>query len=126
VGKGGWKLKIAITSTGADMEADVDPRFGRAKYLILYDTDAGAFSALDNSEAVNATQGAGIQAGQNIANAGVEALITGNCGPKAFSVLSSAGVKVYIGASGTVREALDAYQAGTLTPANAPNVQGHW
>jgi predicted Fe-Mo cluster-binding NifX family protein len=119
-------LKIAITSTGVDMEANVDPRFGRARYLILYDTEGDSFSALDNSEGMNAAQGAGIQAGQNVANAGAEALITGNCGPKAFNVLSAAGVKVYIGANGTVKEALDAYKAGTLSAADAPNVQGHW
>jgi predicted Fe-Mo cluster-binding NifX family protein len=119
-------LKIAITSQGKDMEANVDPRFGRARYLILYDTDGDSFSALDNLEGQNAAQGAGIQAGQNVANAGASALITGNCGPKAFNVLASAGVKVYIGATGTVREALDAYKAGTLSSADAPNVQGHW
>jgi predicted Fe-Mo cluster-binding NifX family protein len=119
-------LKIAITATGNNMEASVDPRFGRARYLILYDTDGGSFSALDNLGGKNAAQGAGVQAGQNVARAGASALITGNCGPKAFSVLSSAGVKVYIGASGTVRDALDAYKAGTLSAAEAPNLQGHW
>jgi len=119
-------LKIAITSTGKDMEANVDPRFGRARYLILYDTEKKSFTALDNSEGVNAAQGAGIQAGQNVANAGAAALITGNCGPKAFNVLKSAGVQVYIGAAGTVKEALEAYNAGTLSPADSPNVQGHW
>ena len=119
-------MKIAITATGNNMEANVNPRFGRARYLILYDTEGGSFSALDNLEGKNAAQGAGVQAGQNVANAGASALITGNCGPKAFNVLSSAGVKVYIGANGTVREAVDAYKAGTLSPAEAPNVQGHW
>lgn len=119
-------MKIAITATGKDLEATVDPRFGRARYLILYDTDNDSFSALDNSEGVNAAQGAGIQAGQNVANAGAAALITGNCGPKAFNVLNSAGIKVYIGAGGTVKDALAAYKAGTLSPADSPNVQGHW
>lgn len=119
-------MKIAITSKGKDLEAEVDPRFGRARYLILYDTDGDSYSALDNSEGQNAAQGAGIQAGQNVANAGAAALITGNCGPKAFSVLASAGVKVYIGANGTVRQALEAYKAGDLSPADSPNVQGHW
>ena len=119
-------MKIAITSKGKDLDAEVDPRFGRARYLILYDTEGESFTALDNSEGFNAAQGAGIQAGQNVANSGASALITGNCGPKAFSVLRSAGVEVYIGANGTVREALRAFKAGELSRAQAPNVQGHW
>ena len=119
-------MKIAITSQGADLEAQVDPRFGRAKYIIVYDTDADDFSALDNSEGVQAAQGAGIQAGQNVANSGAGALITGNCGPKAFSVLRSAGVKVYIGAGGTVRQAIEDFKSGALSAADSPNVQGHW
>jgi predicted Fe-Mo cluster-binding NifX family protein len=119
-------LRIAITSKGKDMDAEVDPRFGRARYLIVVDTESGAFQALDNLEGLNAAQGAGIQAGQAVANSGAEALITGNCGPKAFSVLSSAGVKVYIGADGTVKQALDAHEAGELSLAEAPNVRGHW
>lgn len=119
-------MRIAITSKGKDMDAEVDPRFGRARYLIVFDTGSGAFSTLDNLEGLNAAQGAGVQAGQAVANSGAEALITGNCGPKAFSVLRSAGVKVYIGASGTVRQAIKAHDAGELSLADAPNVQGHW
>ncbi len=119
-------MKIAITSQGENLEAQVDPRFGRARYVIVYDTDGDTFSTLDNSEGVNAAQGAGIQAGQNVANSGAEAVITGNCGPKAFSVLRSAGVKVYVGASGTVRQAIENFRKGSLSPADSPNVEGHW
>ncbi len=119
-------MKIAITSKGEDLNAEVDPRFGRARYLVVYDTDGGDFSTIDNSEGMNAAQGAGIQAGQSVANAGVSALITGNCGPKAFSVLKSAGVDVYIGADGTVKDAVEAFKAGRLSAAESPNVEGHW
>jgi predicted Fe-Mo cluster-binding NifX family protein len=119
-------LKIAITSKGKSMDAEVDPRFGRARYLIVFDTESGSLDALDNQEGIDAAQGAGIMAGQAVASSGAEALITGNCGPKAFNVLRSAGIKVYIGASGTVRQAIEAHDAGELSPAEAPNVQGHW
>lgn len=119
-------MKIAITSQGENLQAQVDPRFGRARYLIVYDTDGDTFSALDNSEGVNAAQGAGIRAGQNVANSGAAAVITGNCGPKAFSMLRSAGVKVYVGASGTVGQAIEDFRSGNLSPADSPNVQGHW
>jgi predicted Fe-Mo cluster-binding NifX family protein len=119
-------MKIAITAKGKDLEAEVDPRFGRAQYLILYDTDGDSFTAVDNSATANATHGAGVQAGQAIANSGATALITGNCGPRAFSILNNAGIKVYTGAEGTVKEAIEALKAGNLAPAGAPNVEGHW
>lgn len=119
-------MKIAITSTGKDLDALVDPRFGRARHFILYETDDESFSVLENSQNLNAPQGAGIQAGRTIAECGAEALITGSCGPKAFDVLSSAGIKVIIGADGTVREALEAFKSGSIEVAGGANVEGHW
>ena len=75
---------------------------------------------------LNAAQGAGIQAGRNVVELGVEAVITGHVGPKAFATLQAGGVKVYCGASGTVAEAVDQYKNGGLQAAPAPDVQGHW
>ncbi len=119
-------MKIAITAKGSDLNAEVDPRFGRAQRFILYDTESGSFSVLDNRQNLSAPQGVGIQAGQSIANAGVSALITGHCGPKAYSVLASVGVKVYTGARGTVKEAIEAFKSGKLSSADSPDVEGHW
>ena len=119
-------MKVAITATGADLDAKVDPRFGRAALFILYDVEEDSFTTVDNTQNLNAAQGAGIQAGQNIAGSGVSALITGNCGPKAFQVLQSSGIKVYIGAVGTVKEAIEDFKEGRLKTADSPNVEGHW
>ena len=99
-------MKIAITSKGKDLDAEMDPRFGRAVYFIVYDTDDGSFSVIDNEKNLNAERGVGVQAGQMVVSAGAGVLITGNCGPKAFRVLSTAGVKVYTGAEGTVKRYL--------------------
>jgi len=119
-------MKVLITSTGNDLDAQVDLRFGRARYFILYDTEDKSFSAIDNTQNLSAPQGAGVQSGQNVVNTGAEALITGNCGPKAFRVLTEAGVQIYIGASGTVREAIADLENGKLSLADDANVQGHW
>jgi len=119
-------MKIAITSQGTDLDAAVDPRFGRAANFIIVDPESNAFEVIENKQNLNLPQGAGIQSGKNIVDNKVDALITGNCGPKAFNVLSAAGVKIFIGAKGTVREALDQYKDGTLKAANNPNVEGHW
>jgi predicted Fe-Mo cluster-binding NifX family protein len=57
---------------------------------------------------------------------GVEAVVTGHVGPKAFRTLQAAGVAVYVGAEGSVRQAVDALTAGRLERADKPNVEGHW
>ena len=119
-------MKVAITSQGMDMTSAVDPRFGRAKYFVVVDTDTSEFSAHDNTQNLNAVQGAGIQAGRNVIDLGVEAVITGNVGPKAFATLQAGGVKLYIGADGTISEALEKFKAGELQCVSKANVEGHW
>lgn len=119
-------MKIVVTSAGKDLSAAVDSRFGRAVYFIVYDTDSGSFSVHDNAQNLNAMQGAGIQAAQNVADLGVEAVITGHVGPKAFTVLQKAGIAMYTGASGTVKDAIDAFTNGTLKKTDSATVEGHW
>ena len=119
-------MKVLITAQGKDLESAVDPRFGRAQYFLLIDSESEAFTVHENSQNLNAPQGAGIQAGSTVIELGAEALITGNVGPKAFSVLQSGKVAMYIGATGTVKEALQAFKAGTLQCTDSANVEGHW
>lgn len=120
-------MKVTITSNGQEMDSEVDPRFGRAKWFILVDTESGEHEAIDNKQNLNAAQGAGIQAGQNVVELGVEAVITGNVGPKAFRVLQAAGIKIYLCGSGTtVAEAIEQLKAGDLKEVDQANVEGHW
>lgn len=119
-------MKIAITSKGKDLDAATDPRFGRAAYFIVYETDDQSFTVVDNEKNLNAQQGVGVQAGQAVIETEAAVVITGNCGPKAFRVLNTAGVKVFTGAAGTVQESIEAYKTGALTEADSANVEGHW
>lgn len=119
-------MKVVVTAQGAGLDSPVDPRFGRAAYFVLVDTETGEATAHDNARNLNAPQGAGIQAGQTVARLGAEAVLTGHVGPKAFATLRAAGIQVYPGASGTVREAVEALNAGRLEPAEKADVQGHW
>lgn len=119
-------MKLAITSTGSSLSSEMDPRFGRAAYFIIIDSDTMEFKAVENRQNINLPQGAGIQAGKTIVNEQAGVLITGNCGPKAFQVLNQAGVEIKIGASGSVGDVIEAYKRGDLQSANAPNVEGHW
>ncbi len=119
-------MKIAVTSTGRDLDAPMDPRFGRAPYILIVDADSMTFEVLDNAENVNAFKGAGIQAATMISDKQADLLLTGYCGPNAFATLAAAHVKVAGDVSGTVREAVAACLAGSLTMASAPDAQGHW
>jgi predicted Fe-Mo cluster-binding NifX family protein len=119
-------MKIAVTSKGTNLDAEVDPRFGRAPYLLIVDSDSLEVEVLDNSVNVNAFKGAGIQAAGSISNKGASVLLTGFCGPNAFKTLLAAGIKVVQDVKGNAREAVEAYRNGNLSPSEAPNAEGHW
>ena len=119
-------MKIAVTSKGTDVEAQVDPRFGRAAYIILVNSETLEYEVLDNRENVHALKGAGIQAATQVCEKGADVLLTGFCGPNAFKVLETAKVGVANDASGSVRDAVNAYIEGKLPLSDGPNVEGQW
>jgi predicted Fe-Mo cluster-binding NifX family protein len=119
-------MRIAITSTGRELNSDLDPRFGRAEYFIIVDPETMDFEVVENSQNFDLPQGAGIQAGMTIADHQVDALITGHCGPKAFKVLQSAGVQIMTGVSGKVADVIAQYKSGEIKAASEPDVEGHW
>lgn len=118
-------MKIAISATAPNLDAIVDPRFGRAPYFVIADTDSMQFEAIENSSAV-ASGGAGISTAQMIADKAVQAVLTGSCGPNAYEVLSAAGVQVITGVSGTVRDAILSFKQRRLAPISAPDAPPHF
>ena len=119
-------MKIAVTTTGNDLEARVDARFGRAPQFLIYDTQSRAFYIKDNEQNLNASQGAGIQSAMNLAAETVDCVITGNCGPKAYATLGAAGIAVYTCKDSTVAEVIQRLQNGELTASTGANVASHW
>jgi predicted Fe-Mo cluster-binding NifX family protein len=118
-------MKICVTASGNTPDALIDPRFGRAAYFIIVDSESMTSETLQNA-AANAMGGAGIQAAQTLAKKGVSVLITGNVGPNAFQVLKSAGIKLIVGASGTVKDVVERYRRGELKEADIPTVDKHF
>ncbi|MFZ2071612.1 MAG: NifB/NifX family molybdenum-iron cluster-binding protein [Halobacteriota archaeon] len=123
-GKEKRRMKICVTATAGDLNAQVDPRFGRSQYFVIVDSETMGFEAMAN-EAIAAPGGAGIQAAQAVVNTGANVVISGNIGPNAFQVLSTAGVKIATGAYGTVKEAVEMYKTGKLSEAGASTVSAH-
>ena len=119
-------MKIAVTSKGIDLDSQVDPRFGRAAYILIVDSDSFDFEVLDNKENVNAFKGAGIQAASTVSSKGIDVLLTGFCGPNAFKAMKAAKIGVANDAKGTVKEAVQAYLDGKMSLADEANVEGHW
>jgi predicted Fe-Mo cluster-binding NifX family protein len=119
-------MKIAVTSQGTNLDSQVDPRFGRAAYILIVDTETFEFEVLDNKENVNALKGAGIQAASMVSDKSAEVLLTGYCGPKAFITLEAAKIRVANDVEGTVRDAVISFNEGKLTFADKANVEGQW
>ncbi len=106
--------KICVSSSGTDLDAPVNPRFGRCNYFMMVDSETMKFEALSN-EGMMASGGAGIKAAQIVAANGAEVVITGAVGPNALPALKDAGIGIFTGAFTTVREAVEAYKNGTLS-----------
>jgi predicted Fe-Mo cluster-binding NifX family protein len=117
-------MKVCISSTANNLEAQLDPRFARCAYLLIVDADTLQFTAIPN-EASGATGGAGIQAAQTIAGKEVKTVLTGNVGPNAFKALSAAGIEIITGVSGSIIEVLEKFNSGKLQKCVSPTVKGH-
>ncbi len=118
-------MKVAVTAKGKDLEAQVDPRFGRCSYFLVVDTDTMVAEAIENPN-LALGGGAGIQSAQLMAEHDVSVVLTGNCGPNAHQTLNAAGIQIVVGASGCIRDAVDQFKAGSLSTIQEPNVASHF
>ncbi len=117
-------MTIAVTASGKTIDDQMDPRFGRCGYFLLIDPETMTVTPLANpSQSMGG--GAGIQAAQLMAERGVKAVLTGNCGPNAYRTLEAAGIEVIVGLSGRVRQAVENYRAGALAATQKPSVDSH-
>jgi len=118
-------MKICVSSTGKDLDANVDPRFGRCRYFLVIDTETNSYESISN-ESFMASGGAGIQAAQTVSKTGVSTVITGNIGPNAFQTLQAAGIKVITGANGVIKDIIEKFNKNDLKETNSPSVGSHF
>jgi len=119
-------MKIAVISQGKELDSQVDPRFGRAAYILVVDTETMDFEPLDNSGNAGAFKGAGIQAASMVHDKGAEVVMTGYCGPKAFATLQAANIKVVSETTGTIADAVEHFKNGSVTYTTSANADAHW
>lgn len=126
LGEQGGIMKIAVTSVDGTLDGAVDERFGRCKKLVVYDPQAKTVEVVDNKSNMGMAQGAGIQAAQNVVNAGARVVISGHFGPKAFQVLKAAGIEIYTISNMSVGDALKRFEQGELKKLEGADVDSHW
>ena len=114
-------MKICVTAQGDNLDAELDPRFGRCKYFLFVDKETLEFEAVENPN-IDSAGGAGIQSGQLVAGKEVKVVLTGNVGPNAFQTLTTAGIDVVTGLSGSVKEVMEKYSKGDVEPTKGPSV----
>jgi predicted Fe-Mo cluster-binding NifX family protein len=109
-------MKIAFTAKGTEWDSEMDPRFGRTEYILVYDDEKDDLTSFDNRDIENEAHGAGPKTSQKLFEMGPQVLITGNGpGGNAATVLEKAGIKIFIGAGQmTVKGAFDAYKNNNL------------
>ena len=117
-------MKLAITAKGPGPDYPIDESFGRAYWIMIFDTENGDFEALDNSELRNVLQGAGEKVSRWLAELDVDVVITGKTGPKALRELSERKIAIYHGACGSVMDGICDWRAGNLSPAIVANCEG--
>jgi len=117
-------VKICVTAQGRDINAQIDPRFGRCQYFLMVDTDTLSCEAVENSNR-EAGGGAGIRSGQTMSANGVQAVLTGHMGPNAFRTIASEGIQVFLGMTGNVREVVENFKQGRYQPDQQHDTGSH-
>ena len=107
-------MKIAVTAQGKDITSRIDPRFGRARFILICDTETESVDVIDNTQNMQAAHGAGVQTSQAVVGRGVATVVSGAFGPKASQILGAANIAMITWSEGTVNEAIELIKSNKL------------
>jgi predicted Fe-Mo cluster-binding NifX family protein len=119
-------VRIAFTANDAlGLDGMVCEHFGHSPYFVFVDLDDNGnllnVQTMANPMVENHSCGAVVSV---VSQQKANVMISGGMGMGALMHFQAAGIDVFTGASGSIRDALSAYQAGSL-PGNQANCQGH-
>ena len=117
-------MKICLTATKNNLEAQIDSRFGRCNYFIFIDSEKNQIKSIKN-DVSEVTEDAGVLAAQIIAKKLIKYVITGNVSSRAMQALKTSGIEVYIVRDISVNNALEKFRKGELSKADSPTVCGY-
>ena len=105
-------MKIAVPSKEKTLESELDERFARAAYFLVYDTEDESyeFFSPDNSQ----EHGAGTKIVNELSERGIDAVISKNVGENALTALKAANIKAYIASDGNVKENIELLKSEKL------------
>ncbi len=106
-------MRIAVSAVEGSPDAEMEPRFGRAPYYMIFDTDINEYEAMANP-AVESAHGAGVQAAQLMLDSNIQVVLSGRVGPNSYQILHEAGVDIRACPKGTVKELVDLFMKGEL------------
>lgn len=107
-------MRVGVSASGGDLTARVDDRFGRCPWFLVVDTDSLEFDALENSH-VEEEMGAGMAAAKDLIDKHIDAVISGQMGPRAYEVLKALNIDIFLVPGGiTVKDALERLKRGEL------------
>lgn len=96
------------------LDEQVGEHFGRVPTYTIYDSDTKEVKVVPNDS--SHTGGTGYPA-ENIAKMGIDVMLCGGLGRRAITMFEEAGIMVYVGATGTVNDAIASWGNDALTPA---------
>lgn len=117
-------MKIAVSATDQSKESQLDRRFGRCEYFLIYDTETREYKAIINNGTTSGG-GAGIAAASQVIDENVSVIITGNLGPNAFELIEKAGIKAYSCQVIPVFRALEMFQKDQLAIISSAGIAHH-
>lgn len=112
-------MRICVPSMGtAGLDEFVSQHFGRSPTFTVVDTESGAIDIVVNTSTHMGGNGLPVDA---LRGKDVQVVIAGSLGPKAISAFQQLGIRVFVGAAGTVKDAIDDWMDGFLTEASIDN-----
>ncbi len=112
-------MKVCIPTMGdGGMEASVSQHFGRAPTFTIVNLDTREVQILANK---GEHMGGNVLPTDTLKDQGVQVIIVGNLGPKAIQAFAEQCIEVFVGATGTVKDAIDDWREGLLTKASSDN-----
>ena len=88
-------MKVALTSTGNNLESNLDQRFGRCAFFVIYDIETKGMEFIPNPNK-DALEGAGPASVQLVASRDIEKIISGEFGIKIKSLLDSLKIQMIV------------------------------
>ena len=110
--EGGKSMKIAISSNGMGMDSEIEAKFERCHFFLIFDIEKNILLPIEN-ESKDHPHEIGGTVGQLIANQGIDTVITTDIGPSAFEMFGRYGIKMYR-AGGLIEVAIQQLKKGEL------------